>query len=207
MINTINLIFLISIYASSFNCDDKTNYEIIYEYQQGMGLDVKVPDSIEMVRIDENGDSIRSKIKMKLDKDLFNFSLKIICTGNKESSLIRLENSSENNGIQTNTKTPDSLIFKNKKWFSYSESKVKEVPIINSKIKKTGLFKIILDYRCEKNIVWDEGNENPYEVWVCDELPNTLMPGAGYKPLDGAILEVYFPDKKSHFIAKKITKL
>ena len=207
MKHTSYLYAVFALFSLSFILSEEAKFEIIYEYKNSSNTKIKIDDSIEMVLIDGNRDTSRSKIKMKLNKDLFDFSFKIICVGNEESSLIKMESSSANNGIEINAKTPDSLVFKNKKWFSYSGSKVKEVPIVNSTIKKSGIFKTILGYNCQKYIVWDEGNENLYEVWVCEELPHTLMPGAGYKPFNGAILEVYFPDNGGHFFAKKISKL
>ncbi|MBC7933966.1 MAG: hypothetical protein H7Y86_01220 [Rhizobacter sp.] len=191
----------------SFAQKDVSAYEVIYEYTEALNNNIKIDDNIEMVIIDSNGDTAKSNIKRKVDKNLFDLTFKIVTLGTDSSATVKLDYSNSGQRIQTHLKMPDKLVWKSSKWYSYSGPNVKIIPEIFYTMIKIDSFKTILGYSCQQFSIIEMESKNRFDVWLTRELPNTLMPGAGYKPFPGAVLEMDFPDRKAQFIAREIKRI
>jgi hypothetical protein len=199
------LVWVISIL--SFSKQNSISYEIIYDYKEAINSNVSIDDNIEMIMVDGDGDTTRSNIKNKIDKNLFDITFQIITCGNDGGSVVKIDYSNSSNGLQMELKTPDKLVLQNNKWYSYSGNHVKAIPEIFYYAVESDSFKVILGYRCQKFSITETESGNKFDVWATKDLPNTLMPGAGYKPFPGAVLEMDFPERKAKFIAQKIKTL
>ncbi len=198
------LIFTLTLFTFSFSKKYCLSYEIAYEYKEALNNNVRVDENIEMIMVDGNGDTTRSNIKNKIAKNIFDITFQIITCGNDSGSIVKIDYSNPINGLQMEVKTPDKLVLQNNKWYSYSGNHVKVIPEIFYHAVETDSFKVILGYSCQKYSITETESRNKFDVWVTKDLPNTLMPGAGYKPFAGAVLEMDFPERKAKFIAQKI---
>ncbi len=86
---------------------------------------------------------------------------------------------------------PDKLLFSKGIWYSEKNDQITELPFFKVHYQSTQELKLIVGYNSKKWIVIDDKTkENIGEVWTSTKLPKTLMPTSGYRPLDGAILEI-----------------
>lgn len=155
-------------------------------------------------------------VKIKNEMGVFNIPIKIVytCIGNKDSSKIYFANlkkdginKDDNTAINSNINLPDYILFLNGNSYNFKDGKKILIPIDSSKIIKTNKTKSILGYKCILYFLQNPNKDIKSEAWVCNALPNTLMPGGGMKPLDGAILEFYEPTTKMQFLSTSVKKL
>ena len=164
-----------------------------------------VQDSLETVQI--NGfDTMRIKLANPLHKNNsgINFSVTYDVTGNADSSVINLATKNVESGSRVTMNAPDKAVFKNDQWFSAKDGISVKMPFNKESFSETNIFKNILGYRCRKIIGRDLETNKDFEVWICENLPNTIMPGAGSHALKGAMMEIYYPDTGQHFKAISI---
>lgn len=199
---------LLVLITLAFKHQKKDNtYQVVYIYCAAVPNNVAVADSIEMVMINGNGDTSRSKVPNRLNPSLFEINFQITVIGNNDSSIITVNKRNVSADISVNVNTPEKLIFRKNKWYTYKNNKVMEMPEILHSYSATDTYKIISGYKCRKYMVKELERNQAFEVWLTKELPSTLMPGAGYKPFPGAVLEMYFPDGEARFKVHSITKL
>lgn len=102
---------------------------------------------------------------------------------------------------------PDKLQYKNKEWYSGIGDNLKNVSVEYADLVYTKEYKNILGYKCEKVTGFLKADNQRFEMWVCDKLPNTLMHAGGLHPLKGAVLEWSFPNKDARFTTVSIKKV
>lgn len=177
----------------------ENEYTVEYIYKQPMPNEVKVADSIELITIDNNGNE--SKLKIANANNSFNLNQEL-------AFAIYVKGDSKQATLTFHTEGSEKkLIFNSGIWHSVINDEAVEIPNSNIKVQETTSYKTIAGYLCKKYMVKDFTGVQDFEVWVTDKLPNSLMPGGGFKPFPGAVLEMYFPAKHAGFVAQKITKL
>jgi GLPGLI family protein len=167
-------------------------------------------DSLEMVMIDGNGDTTRKKIlnnKKWDNRQFFPFSVNITSTGNNNSAVIKFNNNEIAGNILPQIDFPDKIVFNKNRWYAHKDNRIRELPDIKVTMSSTDSIKNILGYRCRKYNVKEPVGGQQFYVWVCKDLPITLMPGGGYHPFPGAVLEMVYPERGARFIATSITKI
>ena len=137
---------------------------------------------------------LSDSLKFSIQYNLFSF---------RDSSIVDFSGNQQEINYDENVALnfPDKIIFKNGKWFKIGK-KQELIPFLNESFTKTKEEKIILGYRCIKNVCTNVESKETSEVWVCPKLPNNIMPAAGCNPMDGAILEINSPSES--YKAKKI---
>ena len=137
------------------------------------------------------------------------FLIQFNVIGNKDSSevlsFVEPVNPADNIKLVMNTQS--KLIFNGKNWFSIDDGVTKLSPFGIDSTKKTDEEKVILGYKVRKYIgkTIVEGYEAV--IWVCKDLPETLMPGGGVPPIGGAVLELSLPHYQSHWVATSVKKV
>lgn len=180
-----------------------TKFQIDYVYSSGIKQSIKMEDSITFVTIDENGDSTRSRIRNEhRTSNPKKIELKYFVRGDKYSSEIFLKNA-----MTDGSNFPNKLQYKNKHWYSGSGEELKKIVVEYVDVVYTKQYKNILGYKCEKVTGSLKESNQRFEIWVCDKLPNTLMPASGLRPLKGAILEWNFPNNESYFRSVAVKKV
>jgi hypothetical protein len=136
------------------------------------------------------------------------------CVGNKDSSKTILANADVADGnkedfisVNANVNMPDYFVFTGGKSYTVKNKKRKLVSFDSSIIEATKKIKRIEGYMCIQYLLSDPKNNLKSTAWVCKALPSTIMPAAGMKPLDGAILEFYDASTKMEFKTLSIQKL
>lgn len=201
-------IYLLIIILVAFKPQKKNiSYEIVYDYKSSIYTNVLVSDSIELLVINGDGDTAKSKILNQGSQEKYKFSLQIIVSGNDDSSAITYAKNDESSDILIEVNSPDKLIYKKNKWYSYKKHKIVELSQIRYSSISTNLYKTISGYKCRKYLINVINGNNDFEIWITNQLPSTLMPGGGYKPFPGAVLEMFFPDSGESFKALKVRKL
>lgn len=184
--------------------NNNNTFQISYSYTENLAENVHTDKYIELITINANGDTMRKKVPNAGFIKRLKFNLEINARGNNDSSILYINPAK---GSSQNIHAPDKLVFKRNKWFGYKNNVKEEIKLIETALIETDEYKIILGYRCRKFTVREIKNDLVFEVWVTPQLPSTLIPGAGFKPFPGAVLEMNFPARQSHFIATAITKL
>ncbi len=183
----------------------KSFFRIEYNYSGTLSGNVKLQDSINFISINENGIKSETKIKNNFNKSSADFSLRYIVKADDKQAIIYLDE--KMGGPYMKVHTPSKLIFQHNQWYSLKNGIKTAIPFENGSFKYTLEHKTILGYDCIKvNGITGEDSQESI-LWICPQLPVTLMPGAGFRPMKGAILEQFFPATGAIFIATKIEKL
>ncbi|MDB5202372.1 MAG: hypothetical protein JWQ27_1781 [Ferruginibacter sp.] len=159
-------------------------------------------DSIKFILIDKNGDTTVSKIRnsglSKYNTSTIQFDYRV--TGSKTTAEIQLDRSSGG-------KIPDKVFYKKGEWYSTSENGIKQIPLQHLQLTYLKTVKMILGHSCERAVGTIIETNQAVELFVCKGLPATIMPGGGFQPLTGAILEMNIPESNMSFHATKIAEV
>ncbi len=161
---------------------------------------------------------MRTNVKPDATKNMAKFNIPIdityTCVGNKDSSKTMLANADVADGdkddfisANANINMPDYFVFTGGKSYTVKNKKRKLIPIDSSSVEITKEVKQMQGYTCKKYLLKNPVDNLKSIAWVCKTLPKTIMPGAGMKPLDGAILEFYEASTKMEFKTLSIKKL
>ncbi len=161
---------------------------------------------------------MRTNVKTDANQSIAEFNIPIdityTCVGDKDSSKTILANADVEDGdpddfisANANINMPDYFVFTGGKSYTVKGKKRKLIPIDSSSVKITKELKKIEGYTCIKYLLKDPTNNLESIAWVCKDLPKTIMPSAGMKPLGGAILEYYDASTKMEFKTLSIKKL
>ncbi len=161
---------------------------------------------------------MRTNVKTDATINMPEFNIPIdityTCVGNKDSSKTILANADVEDGdtndyisANANINMPEYFVFTRGKSYTVKNKIRKLVPLDSSSIEITKEVKQIQGYSCIKYLLKNPTNNLKSIAWVCKTLPKTIMPAAGMKPLDGAILEFYEASTKMEFKTLSIKKL
>ena len=126
---------------------------------------------------------------------------------NVAGGVIKFNNNEIAGNILPQIDFPDKIVFNKNRWYAHKDNRIRELPDIKVTMSSTDSIKNILGYRCRKYNVKEPVGGQQFYVWVCKDLPITLMPGGGYHPFPGAVLEMVYPERGARFIATSITKI
>ena len=164
---------------------------------------INIPDSIQL--------SINGYLNPKKEAFQKSFtngkiSLYYDVKGNADSSIINMGDKTLPQNV--NIKTPDLFYYKMGKWTVNKNGVITDVPYHDVVYKKQQSEKTILGYQCASFLIVDNALQNSVgEMWVANDLPNTLMPFAGYHLQSGAVLEFYSYQSGFRATATEIIKM
>ena len=128
--------------------------------------------------------------------------------GTQDSSrIVSVESAETEDNVSIQIKTPQNTNFNGKVWSSTTDGVRSISPFLIKDILVTTEEKYILGYRCQKLIGKSVTNGSDIFIWICKDLPETLMPGCGSPPMGGAILELSLPAFKTHIVATSVKKI
>ena len=94
------------------------------------------------------------------------------------------------------------MFYQNGAWWFHDEEKVTELPLQTATYQTTTEKKLILGYESTKVIMTTA--YDVIDVWIATGLPSSLMPIAGFRPMDGAILELTSTKTYIKFVAQEV---
>lgn len=216
-----NLIFLLFIVGCNSSKQSRIkelksnvtdSYLVTFQSEMSIELPVLADNAVNFVQLDKNGDTLSAE-KTQINVSPFFKFIQIgflsHCKARTNSSVIYFDNFTSSNNFYNNGSYPDSIVLKDDRWKSYKSNNSNFIEFNDASFTKTHKKKYILGFECEQysnigNISLDTTNTF---VWVTTELPRSIIPVAGLRPMVGAILEYENLSSKAHLIATNITSI
>lgn len=189
---------------TGFNSLSQSKPTIVY-YECAINLKAPFNKSESLKIISNDSDTTLTTYSAPPSVDVRHIlsKFKVVATANSSTIYKPFEVSESWRNPVTNS--PDSIQYNGKFWYYFNKGKSTRNSSRKITFTETGEKKLLLGYNCRRivGIYSETGIE--VELWITEELPNTMMPTSELSPTVGGVLSCSFPLSGVSYLATNIT--